>query len=144
MSPSQVTALSAIYGVEAWNFGSRTIKGRTGNKNRALDRTASQIKAEPATTAVAADNAVVAEDAAAVDLTEAVVASPIKRLPSKKAGGPKKGGAGAKAAKKPVTVQICRDCNQVTLIPRLCCVPVPFLLPCCKMLMFELCCSCFC
>ena len=117
--PSQVTAINAIYGVEAWNFGSRTIKGRTGNRNRALDKTASQIKAEPAATAVAADNAVAAEAAAAVDLTEAVMALPVKRLPSKKAGGPKKGGAGAKATKKPGTVQICRDCDQVMLIPRL-------------------------
>lgn len=66
-------------------------------------------------TAVAADNAVaVAAEpaAAAVELTEALVASPIRRVPSKK-GGPRKGGAGAKAAKKPGTVQICRDCNQV-------------------------------
>ena len=114
--------------MEAWNFGSRTIKGKTGNKNRTLDKTASQIKAEPAATAVAADNAVAAEAAAAVDLTEAVVASPIKKLPSKKAGGPKKGGAGAKAAKKPGTVQICRDCNQVMLVPRWLSMTVPFLI----------------
>ena len=110
----QVTALNAIYGVEAWNFGSRTIKGRTGNRNRALDKAASQNKAEPAATAVAADIALAAEPAAAVDLTEAVVASPLKRVPSKK-GGPKKSGPGLKAAKKPGTVQICRDCNQVIL-----------------------------
>lgn len=113
----QVTALNAIYGVEAWNFGSRTIKGRTGNRNRALDRTNSQVKAEPAVaTAVADDNApalaLPAEAAAAVDLTEALMASPIRRVPSKK-GGPRKGGVGAKATKKPGAVQICRDCNQV-------------------------------
>ena len=114
-----MTALNAIYGVEAWNFGSRLIKGRTGNRNRALEKTASQIKAEPAATAVADDNAVAAEAAAAVDLTEDLVASPVRRLPSKKAGGPKKGEAGAKAAKKPGTVQICRDCNQVMPISRL-------------------------
>lgn len=119
-----MTALNAIYGVEAWNFGSRTIKNKSGNRNRALEKTASQIKAEPAATAVADDNAVAAEAAAAVDLTEAVVESPVRRLPSKKAGGPKKGGAGAKAAKKPGTVQICRDCNQVMLIPRLFCMTV--------------------
>lgn len=117
---SQVTALNAIYGVEAWNFGSRTIKGRTGIRNRALEKSTSQVKAEPAVaTAVAADNApalaLPAEAAAAVDLTEALVASPIRRVPSKK-GGPRKGGAGAKAAKKPGTVQICRDCNQVLLV----------------------------
>ena len=104
--------------MEAWNFGSRTIKGRTGNRNRALDKTTSQVKAEPAATAVAADSAVAAEAAAAVDLTEAEVASPVKRVPSKKGAGPKKGGAGAKTAKKPGTVQICRDCNQVMLISR--------------------------
>ena len=129
LPPSQVTVLNAIHGVEAWNFGTRTIKGRTGNRNRTLDKTASQVKDEPAAAAVAADSAVAAEAAAAVDLTEAVVASPVRRLPSKKAGGPKKNGPGAKAAKKPGTVQICRDCSQVMLIPRLLSTTVPLLVP---------------
>ena len=108
----QVIALNAIYGVEAWNFGSRTIKGRVG-KNRTLDKTASQIKGEPAAAAVATENALATEAAAAVDLTDPPVASPIRRVPSKK-GGPRKSGAGAKGAKKAGTVQICRDCQQVS------------------------------
>ena len=113
----QVVALNAIYGVEAWNFGSRTIKGRIG-KNRTLDKTASQIKAEPAAAAVAAENALGTEPAAAVDLTDLPVASPIRRVPSRKSG------AGAKGAKKLGTAQICRDCQQVrmmSLLPLLSC-----------------------
>ncbi len=115
----QVTALNAIYGVEAWNFGSRTLKGRTGNKGKALNKTQSQIKAEPATTAAGAADAeagaatAVDEYDPAVDLAEAV-APPVRRIPSKKGGGVRKSGAGSRAVgKKAGVVQICRDCGQV-------------------------------
>lgn len=117
--------MNAIYGVEAWNFGSRTLKGRKGNRN--LEKAASQIKAEPdalpaapsdmATAAdAAADDATAGEDYdAAVELQQAV-ASPVRRVPSKKSGGVRKGGAGSKAmGKKAAVVQICRDCGQVSL-----------------------------
>lgn len=54
------------------------------------------------------------EDAAAMeDLMEDVVPA-VRRLPSKKTGGVRKGGAGTKGAgKKTGMVQICRDCGQV-------------------------------
>lgn len=112
--------MNAIYGVEAWNFGSRTIKGRKGY--RTLDKTASQIKTEAAATPAAADAAAAAADAGgiiavddydpAVDLREAA-APPVKRVPSKKAGGVRKGGSKA-MSKKLGMVQICRDCQQVS------------------------------
>ena len=103
--------MNAIYGVEAWNFGSRTLKGRTGVK-RALDKTASQVKAELPTSSGAEGTTAVA-DAAAVDLTQPV-ASPVKRLPSKKGGGVRKNAASRAAGKKSGIVHICRDCGQVT------------------------------
>ncbi|KAL0025336.1 hypothetical protein WJX79_008358 [Trebouxia sp. C0005] len=119
----KVTALNAIYGVEAWNFGSRTLKGRKGNRN--LEKAASQMKAEPDALPLlppdmaTADDAAAAADAtagddydAAVELQQAV-ASPVRRVPSKKTGGVRKGGAGSKAmGKKAAVVQICRDCGQ--------------------------------
>ena len=121
LSKLQVTALNAIYGVEAWNFGSRTLKGRKGNRN--LEKAASQLKAEPdALPAVPIDLATAADDAtagedydAAVELQQAV-ASLVRRVPSKKSGGVRKGGAGSKAMGKKAVVQICRDCGQVSLI----------------------------
>jgi hypothetical protein len=126
LSKLQVTALNAIYGVEAWNFGSRTLKGRKGNRN--LEKAASQLKAEPdalpavpidlatAADAAAADDATAGEDYdAAVELQQAV-ASLVRRVPSKKSGGVRKGGAGSKAMGKKAVVQICRDCGQVSLI----------------------------
>lgn len=113
--------------MEAWNFGSRTLKGRKGNRN--LEKAASQMKAEPDALPLlppdmaTADDAAAAADAtagddydAAVELQQAV-ASPVRRVPSKKTGGVRKGGAGSKAmGKKAAVVQICRDCGQVSLI----------------------------
>lgn len=115
--------------MEAWNFGSRTLKGRKGNRN--LEKAASQLKAEPdalpavpidlatAADAAAADDAKAGEDYdAAVELQQAV-ASLVRRVPSKKSGGVRKGGAGSKAlGKKAAVVQICRDCAQVGLTTR--------------------------
>jgi len=119
--------LNAIYGVEAWNFGSRTLKGRKGNRN--LEKAASQMKAEPdSLPAAPSDMATAADAAAAADATagedydaavelQQAVASPVRRVPSKKTGGVRKGGAGSKAmGKKAGVVQICRDCGQVSLI----------------------------
>ena len=117
--------MNAIYGVEAWNFGSRTLKGRKGNRN--LEKAASQMMAEPALPAAPSDMATAADAAdadatagedydAAVEMQQAV-ASPVRRVPSKKSGGVRKGGAGSKAmGKKAGVVQICRDCGQVSLI----------------------------
>lgn len=114
--------MNAIYGVEAWNFGSRTIKGRKGY--RTLDKTASQVKTEAAATPAAADAAAAADADGiiavddydpAVDLREAA-APPVKRVPSKKAGGVRKGGSKA-MSKKLGVVQICRDCQQVSHEP---------------------------
>ncbi len=116
--------------MEAWNFGSRTLKGRKGNRN--LEKAASQLKAEPdappaapsdmatadAAAADAADATAGEDYNAAVELQQAV-ASPVRRVPSKKSGGVRKGGAGSKAmGKKAVVVQICRDCAQVGLTTR--------------------------
>ena len=111
----QVTVLnSGFHGVEPWNFGSRTIKGRVAAK-RSLDKTASQIKAEaPAEGGIEAATA--ALEAPAVDLTEAV-ASPVRRVPPKKSGGVRKGTGSKATGKKPAVVQICRDCGQVTGFP---------------------------
>jgi len=118
--------LNAIYGVEAWNFGSRTLKGRKGNRN--LEKAASQMKAEPDALPVAPSDMATAAAAAAADATDGedynaavemqqAVASPVRRVPSKKTGGVRKGGAGSKAlGKKAGVVQICRDCAQVSLI----------------------------
>ena len=113
--------------MEAWNFGSRTLKGRKGNRN--LGKAASQMKAEPdALLAAPSDMATAADAAAAADATagedydaavemQQAVASPVRRVPSKKAGGVRKGGAGSKAmGKKAGVVQLCRDCGQVSLI----------------------------
>ncbi len=123
--------MNAIYGVEAWNFGSRTLKGRKGNRN--LEKAASQLKAEPdALPAAPSDMATAAEAAAAADADatagedydaavelQQAVASPVRRVPSKKSGGVRKGGAGSKAmGKKAAVVQICRDCAQVGLTTR--------------------------
>ncbi len=124
--------MNAIYGVEAWNFGSRTLKGRKGNRN--LEKASSQLKAEPdalstapSDMATAADAAAAADAADAADATagedydaavelQQAVASPVRRVPSKKSGGVRKGGAGSKAmGKKAAFVQICRDCAQVSL-----------------------------
>jgi len=101
--------LNAIYGVEAWNFGSRTLKGRKGNRN--LEKAAGQMKAEPDALPVAPSDMATAAAAAAADATDGedynaavemqqAVASPVRRVPSKKTG----------------VVQICRDCAQVSLI----------------------------
>ena len=110
----QVTALNGIYQDTPWNFGGRTIRGRTGTKARAVDKTASQLKAEPAA-AVVMDATAVAGDALAV--AEPMVLEPeweptaARRPPSKK-GGPRKAVAG-KGGKKSGSAQTCRDCHQV-------------------------------
>ena len=112
--------------MEAWNFGSRTLKGRKGNRN--LEKAASQMKVEPEALPAAPSEMATAADAADADATagedydaavemQQAVASPVRRVPSKKSGGVRKGGAGSKAmGKKAGVVQICRDCGQVSLI----------------------------
>lgn len=100
--------------MQPWNFGSRTIKGKSGPKARVLDKTASQLKAEPVAAAMG-DATAVAMDAAAV--AEPMILEPeweptsAKRPPAKK-GGPRK--AVAKSGKKSGQMQICRDCGQVS------------------------------
>lgn len=106
--------------MQPWNFGSRIIKGRTGTKARAIDKTASQLKAEPMLAALRDDTAV-GMDAAAVVMDAAAMAEPMTlepeweptaaRRPPIKKGAPKK--AVGKTGKKLGQVQICRDCGLV-------------------------------
>ena len=112
----QVTLLNSLYMLPPWNWGSRTIKGRTAPKPRAVDKTASQLKMEPAT-AVEGDITTVAEpmmpDALGLDDWEP---PPIRRAPSKK--GPRKAVRvkSAKGGKKAAPQTICRDCGQVHML----------------------------
>lgn len=112
----QVTLLNGLYMHPPWNWGSRTIKGRTAAKPRALDKTASQLQVEPAT-AVEADITAVAEpmmlDPMVLDDWEP---PPMRRGPSKK--GPRKAVRvkSTKGGKKAAPQTICRDCGQVPLL----------------------------
>ena len=119
----QVIALSAIYGMQPWNFGSRTIKGRVGGKAK-LDKAASQVRIEPVMALPLVDATAVAADAAAV--AEPMILEPeweptAARRPPAKKGGPRKAvaGKGKKGAAKlggakSGATQICRDCGQVS------------------------------